>query len=244
MQSIALAPVASVRWPGALVRTDHLDFQDSEAAPAPDFQLPELAPQLHLRVLRTAREREQLAALRKHAPMGVEDDLGAGLMPFEAKRDEVGLVTAMYRGSKLVGTLRFVPSGLGLTAAERLAGDTGEAGARILGPGSWEIGRLIVDPEERSPEMLEQCLTLALEALLEEREVERFYAIATPVMARLWRRWGMRPVAPLRGASGREFVLVSGLMSAAAAALDVPVVLPQMLPAAPVRYAGRMALAA
>ncbi|HEX2545451.1 MAG TPA: hypothetical protein VHL79_11260 [Ramlibacter sp.] len=237
MQAATATSIAS-RWsPSALVPAD---FQDSESPP---YELPAQAP-LHLRILRTAREREQLAGLRKYAPMGVEDDLGAGLMPYEAMRDEVGVVTAMYRGSELVGTLRFVPSGLDLTAAERLAGGIGDAATKILGAGSWEIGRLIVAPDERSPEVLTQCLTLALEALMEEREVERFYAIATPVMARLWRRWGMRPVAPLRGASGREFLLVSGLMSAAAAALDVPVVLPQMLATPqPMRHE-RMALSA
>lgn len=240
MQSNDFAALTPTRWSAGAP----LDFQDSEAAPGADFQMPELEQRMHVRVLRTAREREQLAGLRKHAPMGVEDDLGAGLMPFEGKRDEVGLVTAMYRGTKLVATLRFVPAGLGLTAAERLAGGIGEAATRILGPGSWEIGRLIVAPEERSPEQLERCLTLALEALMEEREVERFYAIATPVMARLWRRWGMRPVAPLRGASGREFVLVSGLMSAAAAALNVPVEMPHVMPVAAVRYGDRLALAA
>lgn len=199
-----------------------IDFQDSGPAPALDFHVAEADAPLHLRVLRTARQREELATLRKHAPMGVEDDLGAGLMPYETLRDDMGFVTAMYRGSKLVATMRFVPSGLRLTAAERLPDGIGEAGNRILGAGNWEVGRLIVSPDERSPELLQDCLTLALRALIEERDVDHFYAIATPVMARLWRRFGMRPAAPLRGASGRDFMLVAGHVSAVATALEVP----------------------
>lgn len=238
MQSVDFAPAqftansqSPAPWTAeALARRPAvLDFADSAAMPILDFQDSEITPPLHLRVLRTARQREQLAVLRQHAPMGVEDDLGAGLMPFEAKRDEVGVVTAIYRGTQLLATIRFVPSGHALTAAERIPGGIGEQ-AGVLGKGNWEVGRLIVAPGERSPELLHSCLTLALQALIEEREVRNFYAIATPLMARLWRRFGMRPAAPLRGASGREFMLVSGPVSAVAAALDVP--LPAARPAA------------
>jgi hypothetical protein len=63
---------------------------------------------------------------------------------------------------------------------------------------------------------------MALQALMDLREVEHFYAIATPIMARLWRRFGMSPTAPLHGASGRKFMLVSGHVSDVASALDIP----------------------
>lgn len=199
--------------------------------------------QLRIKVLATHEQRQAIADLRKHAPMGVEDDLGAGLMPFEAKRDEVGVVTAVYRGSKLLATLRFVPSGLRLTAAERVS--VGAPGAQsILGQGNWEVGRLIVAPEERSPELLQRCLSLALQTLIEMREVEHFYAIATPVMARLWRRFGMHPTAPLCGASGRKFILVSGRVVDVAAALEVPLAGRESLCAVRPQAVERVALAA
>jgi predicted GNAT family N-acyltransferase len=199
-------------------------------------------------VLATHEQRQAIADLRKHAPMGVEDDLGAGLMPFEAKRDEVGVVNAFYRGSKLLATLRLVPSGQQLsgqrlTAAECVPGGIAE-GAGILGPGNWEVGRLIVAPEERSPELLQRCLTMALHTLIEMREVEHFYAIATPVMARLWRRFGMHPTAPLCGASGRKFILVSGHVSEVASCLEVPLAERDTLCAARPQPVERMALAA
>jgi len=221
MRAIEFNPAQANAWTAAALSAP-LDFQDSAPAPALEFHVTETPAPLHLRVLRTGRQREELATLRKHAPMGVEDDLGAGLMPYESLRDDMGFVTAMYRGSKLVATMRFVPSGLRLTAAERLPNGIGAAGEHILGAGNWEVGRLIVAPDERSPELLQECLTLALRALIEEREVDHFYAIATPVMARLWRRFGMRPAAPLRGASGKDFMLVSGHVSQVAAALEVP----------------------
>lgn len=195
---------------------------------------------LRTQVLATPEQRQALAELRRHAPMGVEDDLGAGLMPFESLRDDIAVVLAIQRGSKLIGTIRFVPSGQRLTAAERIPG-AAHANPEILGPGNWEVGRLIVAPEERSPELLQQCLTLALQALIDVRDVEHFYAIASPAMARLWRRFGMHPTSPLCGASGRRFMLVSGHVGDVAAALQVPLAAPA---AAPVHHDEPLALAA
>jgi predicted GNAT family N-acyltransferase len=174
-----------------------------------------------LRVLSSFDDRAELASLRRYAPMGVEDDLGAGLMPFETLRDEVGVVTTLYRDDKLVATMRFVPSGHKLTAAERL-GSAVSALPAVQGDHNWEVGRLIVDPEERSPAQLQRCLALALRALIQRRKVEHFYAIATVTMARLWRRFGMLPTADLQGASGNKFLLVSGHVEEVAAALGVP----------------------
>jgi predicted GNAT family N-acyltransferase len=133
----------------------------------------------------------------------------------------VGVVTALYRGEKLVATMRFVPSGHRLTAAERLDPRIASHPA-VAGAGSWEVGRLIVAPDERSPELLQTCLALSLRALAHHHEIARFYAIASFTMARLWRRFGMRPIDTLVGASGAKFLLVSGTVINVAAALDVP----------------------
>jgi predicted GNAT family N-acyltransferase len=227
----AIAPVAGPH--ASLVPGLHFDpgaWEEPEA-------------QLRIKVLATHEQRQAIADLRKHAPMGVEDDLGAGLMPFEAKRDEVGVVTAFYRGSKLLATLRLVPSGQRLTAAECVQGGIGDP-AGILGPGNWDVGRLIVAPEDRSPELLQRCLAMALQTLIEMREVEHFYAIATPVMARLWRRFGVHPTAPLCGASGRKFILVSGHVSEVAACLAVPLAGRDTLCGAQPQPVERVALAA
>jgi hypothetical protein len=113
--------------------------------PAIDLDDGEGTPPLRLQFLRTAKERQIIATLRRHAAFSVEQDLGLGLVPFEQTRDEIGLVTAVSREKKLLATLRFVPTGHRLTGAERLL-DTNEFDASILGKGSWEVGRVIMEP--------------------------------------------------------------------------------------------------
>ena len=167
---------------------------------------------LSARVLDTPEERVAIAELRRYAPSGVEDDLGLQLSPLETVRDEVAVVTAIHRNEEVVGTLRFVPSGHNLTGGERLM-RLNNVDLPLREPGSWEVGRLIVSPSERNPQMLSTCLAMALEELTRLREVNQFFAIATPAMARLWRRFGLNVVMSMRGASGKPFVLVLGQAS-------------------------------
>jgi hypothetical protein len=185
-----------------------IDLDDSQAAPG-----------LRMQVLRTARERQVIASLRRHAAFGVEQDLGLGLVPFEQTRDEIGLVTAVSREQKLLATLRFVPTGHRLTGAERLR-DAIEFDSSILGKGSWEVGRMIMEPEDRHPDLLLQCLAVTLEELMQLEDVRHFHATTTLAMARLWRRVGMRTVVTTCGASGTKYALVHGTVEAVAAALQ------------------------
>lgn len=166
-------------------------------------------PSLNVRVLDTPEERMAIAELRRHAPSGVEDDLGLQLSPMESVRDEIAVVTAIHRDHEMVGTLRFVPSGHNLTGGERLI-RLNNVNLPLHEPGSWEVGRLIVAPSERNPQMLSTCLSMALDELTRLHEVNQFFAIATPAMARLWRRFGLNVVMNMRGASGNPFVLVLG----------------------------------
>jgi hypothetical protein len=56
---------------------------------------------------------------------------------------------------------------------------------------SWEVGRLVLGPEYRSgPEALKRCLYLTLVYLLEHTDVENLFASCTPVLSRLYRRFG------------------------------------------------------
>ncbi len=175
---------------------------------------------LMLRLLNTAADRQAIAELRKHSASAVEDDLGLELAPAESRRDEAGVVAAISSGPSIIATIRFVPSGQGLTGAERLKDGVGPD-RRFLGPGGWEVGRLIVAPEHRDPDLLSRCLTLALSELLKMKEVRHFYAIATPPMARLWRRFGMRIAAHTSGSSGTPYSLVCGAVADVARALGV-----------------------
>jgi predicted GNAT family N-acyltransferase len=190
-------------------------------AAAPSLAYADGPGPLHVRFLQTARERQAIAALRRHAAFGVEQDLGLGLQPFEQERDEIGLVTAAYRHERVLATLRLVPTGHGLTGAERLLEKVRFDG-RILGEGSWELGRVIMEPEDRHPDLLAQCLRLTLMAVMEHEEVRDFHATTTLAMARLWRRVGMRTVLTTSGESGTRYCLVHGTVASVAAALQVP----------------------
>lgn len=175
---------------------------------------------LRLRVLRNARDRQAIAGLRRLAAFGVEQDLGLGLQPFEQARDDLGLVTAVYRDGRAVATLRLVPTGHRLTGAERLHEKVDFDGS-ILGAGSWEIGRVIMLPEDRDPDLLVDCLRLTLEEVMQMEHVRDFHATTTLAMARLWRRVGMRTVLTTTGASGTKYCLVHGTVDALAEALAV-----------------------
>jgi hypothetical protein len=155
----------------------------------------------------------------------VEQDLGLGLTRFEHTRDEIGLVTAVYRDARPLATLRFVPAGHGLTGAERLL-QTAPFDASILGPGSWEVGRVIMEPGDRRPDLLLDCLTVTLQNLMQLVDVRHFHATTTLAMARLWRRVGLRTVLTATGASGARYALVHGRVADVAAALHLPVPVP------------------
>lgn len=60
-----------------------------------------------------------------------------------------------------------------------------------LMPAAWEVGRLVVAPEYRAgPEALKRCLFLTLAELLERLQVENLFATCTPLLGRLYRRFG------------------------------------------------------
>ena len=187
----------------------------------PTLALLPQSSRVSLRLLRGAAERSEIAWLRKLSASAVEDDLGLQLGPFEAERDELGVVMAFVREGQVIGTIRFVPSGYGLTGGERLIDQIGST-PEYIGLGNWEVGRLVVDPEVRNPELLARCFTLALTELARLRRVNHFYAIATPAMARLWRKFGMQPASPIRGKSGTSYVLVRGSLQSVAASLRLP----------------------
>lgn len=60
---------------------------------------------------------------------------------------------------------------------------------------SWEVGRLVLGPQYRSgPESLKRCLFLTLVHLIEHNEVENLFASCTPLLSRLYRRFGFNVV--------------------------------------------------
>lgn len=56
---------------------------------------------------------------------------------------------------------------------------------------SWEVGRLVLAPQYRSgPDALKRFLFLTLVDLLEHAPVDNLFASCTPVLSRLYRRFG------------------------------------------------------
>lgn len=203
--------VADSRWIGATVLpTAGNDFSDTDSRSG-----------LQVRVLRSELERQAISRLRRHAAFGVENDLGLGLQPYEQTRDEVGHLVAVYRDGRLLASARAVPTGYGLTGAERLL-EKVPFDASILGRGSWEIGRMIMEPEDRHPDVLHDCLAACLEEVMQTEDVRHFHATTTLAMARLWRRVGLRTVASATGASGTRYCLVHARVEEIMAALQLP----------------------
>lgn len=102
--------------------------------------------------------------------------------------------------------------GYGLTLTDTLLEQLGAA-APIVGPGDWEVGRLVLAPEYRSDvDALRRCLHLALEYARENAHVERLFAACTHVLSRLYRRFAFAAYArevPLAG-TGKTYTLISG----------------------------------
>ena len=64
-----------------------------------------------------------------------------------------------------------------------------------LQQGSWEVGRLVLAERYRSgPDSLKRCLFLTLLHLIENTDVENLFASCTPLLSRLYRRFGFNVV--------------------------------------------------
>jgi hypothetical protein len=117
---------------------------------------------------------------------------------------------------ELVGTVRAVPIGYGLTLAEKLREQAGIP-PRDTYLNGWEMGRLAISPDWRGgPESLRGFLYLSLSFLHDNiSPVGSLHATCTPVLARLYRRFGFtvegRDV-PLPG-TAKTYTLIHGYFS-------------------------------
>lgn len=111
-----------------------------------------------------------------------------------------------------MGTIRAVPMSYGLTLAEQLLDQALDDPGEMLDE-SWEMGRLVIGPSYRGEaESLRRCLYLALSFLSDEAPVKNLHATCTPILARLYRRFGFETVAhdvPLHG-TAKSYSLIHG----------------------------------
>jgi hypothetical protein len=122
------------------------------------------------------------------------------------------VAVAFELDGELVGTVRAVPIGHGLTLAEKLRYQAGLAPGDTY-DGGWEMGRLAISPEYRGgPESLRGFLFLSLTFLHGLSPVGSLHATCTPALARLYRRFGFSVVArdvPLLG-TRKTYTLIHG----------------------------------
>lgn len=180
---------------------------------------PEARSELGIRVLSSPEERQEIAHLRKYADFRSEYELDPGMAALETVKDSLGLVMGISLDDETIATIRFIPTGHGVTLTERFWPDlVTEPG--ILGHTSWEVGRLVMAPEHRRADLLPRCMSMALVELLQHVNVQHMHASCLVSMTRLYRRFGFGTHA-LRSKSGKDCALIHGRVEAVAAALKV-----------------------
>jgi N-acyl-L-homoserine lactone synthetase len=81
---------------------------------------------------------------------------------------------------------------------------------------AWEFGRLVLDPTCRNgPELVRRSIFLAVQHLALDTDAENVFASCTPVLARLYRRYGftvLNSSVATRGAS-ESYCLIHGTIA-------------------------------
>jgi N-acyl-L-homoserine lactone synthetase len=133
-------------------------------------------------------------------------------------------VFAFELDGETIGTIRIVPMGYQLTLTETLFQQL-EPSAPMVGPGDWEVGRLVLAPEYRSDiDALRRCLFLALVYACANALVQNLYASCTHVLSRLYRRFAFTSFArdvPLRDTQ-KTYTLIRGCAVQVSKALSGP----------------------
>ena len=121
---------------------------------------------------------------------------------------------------QFIGTIRFVPMGLGLAPCEALLRRQRDLSIDDY-ENSWEVGRLVLAPQYRSaPEALKRCLFLTFMCLASETSSMNFFASCTPLLSRLYRRFGFSVlVKDACSGPADSYCLIHGRMPAVLLAL-------------------------
>ena len=106
----------------------------------------------------------------------------------EKIRDEKGIVLAFKRGSEMIGTVRLVPMMHGITLTEKILKDYNNKND------GWEIGRLVLDKDNRGQKILVKCLCLTAKWLIDNSDVQYIFASCSHVMSRIYRRFGFKVI--------------------------------------------------
>lgn len=79
---------------------------------------------------------------------------------------------------------------------------------------SWEVGRLVLAPQYRAgPELLKRCLFLTLLHLVKTVEIDHIFATCTPLLGRLYRRFGFNvAIKDVSSDRGEAYSLIYGVV--------------------------------
>lgn len=177
-------------------------------------------PELTIEVLHTPEQRQDIAHLRKYADFRSEYEVDPGMAAVDTVKDAIGLVMAFYRHGEAIATMRFIPTGHGVTLTERWWGGYVTERA-LLGNQSWEVGRLVMAPEHRQDGLLPQCMTMAFVQLMDLADVQHMHATCHMAMTRLYRRFGFG-IHAKRIHGDKDCALIHGRVEDVARCLKVP----------------------
>ena len=120
------------------------------------------------------------------------------------------MVGAFLRFGQTIGTIRLLPLGEGLAPCDKLL-DRYDISDELR-QDSWEVGRLVLGERYRSgPESLKRCLFLTLLHLIDKTDVENLFASCTPLLSRLYRRFGFNVLVKDASREGDDtYTLIHG----------------------------------
>jgi N-acyl-L-homoserine lactone synthetase len=125
------------------------------------------------------------------------------------------LVFAFEIHRAVIGTLRLVPMHKGLTSLEELLEQR-----QLIDPAtcqsSWEIGRLVLNPDYRSgPDLVKRCVFLGVSYFAQHTDGQNLFASCSPVLSRLYRRFGLSTIVNNLRVDGTDgsYVLMRGRVS-------------------------------
>jgi hypothetical protein len=132
----------------------------------------------------------------------------------------LGFVGAFEWDGRFIGTIRFVPLGMGLAPCEAVVARHPELPPGIL-QNAWEVGRLVLDPAFRAQaDLLKTCIYLTFMRFIEETPEANVLATCNPLLGRLYRRFGLSVIVKdACQLDGEMYSLIHGNEASVSAAL-------------------------
>lgn len=124
-------------------------------------------------------------------------------LQLESIRDHSGLVFAFEKQNQLIGTVRLLPTGEGLTFMENLFPRESLDFLEDYN-NTWEIGRLVLAPDQRGMSILSDCLQGLSNWLWENSPVDQIFAVAEPALVRLYRKFAFGPTGLKQDSAGKK----------------------------------------